>query len=106
MGADAPGKQELDPKLLKRAKIVIDDWEQALHSGEVNVPLSQRLLAKTSIYGELADIICAHSKGREFDEEITIFDSTGLSIQDVATAWFVYQKAKEKNIGTWLTLFD
>jgi alanine dehydrogenase len=44
IGADAPGKQEMDPAILKRAKIVVDDWEQASHSGEINVPLSQGLL--------------------------------------------------------------
>jgi len=105
IGADAPGKQELDPKILKRARIVIDDWEQACHSGEVNVPLSQGLIKKEDIYGELGEIVCGAKKGRESAEEITVFDSTGLSIQDVATAWIVYERAKEKGIGTWLTLF-
>jgi alanine dehydrogenase len=106
IGADAPGKQELDPNLLKRAKIVIDDWEQACHSGEVNTSLSKGLIQKTDIYGELAEVVCNLKKGRELTDEITIFDSTGLSIQDVVTATRAYEKAKKENIGTWLTLFE
>ncbi len=104
IGADA-GKQELDPKILKRAKIVVDDWDQASHSGEINVSVSQGLLGKRDVYAELGDIVCGARKGRESKEEITVFDSTGLSIQDVATAWLVYEKAQDKGIGTWLTLF-
>ncbi len=105
IGADAAGKQELDPKILKRAKIVVDDWEQACHSGEVNVPLSKGNLSKGDIYGELSEIVCGTRRGRESDKEITVFDSTGLSLQDVTTAWMVYEKAKKKGIVTWLTLF-
>ncbi len=105
IGADAAGKQELDPKILKRAKIVVDDWEQACHSGEVNVPLSKGILSKKDVYSELSEIICGKRNGRESSKEITIFDSTGLSIQDVTTAWMVYKEAKNKGIGTWLTLF-
>jgi len=105
IGADAPGKQELDPRTLKRARIIVDDWDQACHSGEVNVPLSQGLLRREDIYGELGEIVCGVKKGRESPREITIFDSTGLAIQDVATAWIVYERAREKGVGTWLTLF-
>ncbi|MBS7645904.1 MAG: alanine dehydrogenase [Candidatus Bathyarchaeia archaeon] len=105
IGADAPGKQELDPRTLKRARIVVDDWEQACHSGEVNVPLSQGLISKEDIYGELGEIVCGVKGGRESAQEITIFDSTGLAVQDVATAWIVYERAKKKGVGTWLTLF-
>lgn len=105
IGADAPGKQELEPNILKRARILVDDYEQAIHSGEINMPLYQNILHKENIYGELGEIVCGARKGRESDDEITIFDSTGLSIQDVATAWMVYEKAKKKSIGTWLTLF-
>lgn len=105
IGADAPGKQELDPKILKRAKIIVDDLEQACHSGEVNVSISKGILNQKNIHGELGEIVCEVRKGRESDDEITIFDSTGLAIQDVVTAWVVYGNAKKKNVGTWLTLF-
>ena len=106
IGADAPGKQELDPEILKKAdKIVVDDMEQATHSGEVNVPLSKGIITRSDIYAELGEIVAGVKKGREKDEEITIFDSTGLAIQDVATANLVYRKALEKGVGKELTLF-
>jgi alanine dehydrogenase len=99
IGADAPGKQELDPEILKRAKIVVDDMKQALHSGEVNVPLSEGIIARGDIYAELGEIITGEKPGRASRHEITIFDSTGLAIQDIATDWKVYQKAKKLGKG-------
>ena len=95
IGADAQGKQELEVDLLKGAKIVIDDIEQAAHSGEINVPLSQGLIKIEEIYGSLGEVATNTKKGRENDEEITIFDSTGLAIQDIICAKVVYDKAKE-----------
>lgn len=98
IGADAAGKQELEAELLKIAKIVIDDVEQAYHSGEVNVPLSKGQLKKEDIYGTLGEVVAKMKKGRETDKEITIFDSTGLAIQDMVCAKLVYEKAKGKKI--------
>ncbi|MBA7637437.1 Delta(1)-pyrroline-2-carboxylate reductase [subsurface metagenome] len=100
IGADAPGKQLLDPEILKRAKIIIDNWEQASHSGEINVPLSKGMLAREDMHAELGEIVSGKKSGRTSRDEITVFDSTGLAIQDVATAWLVYKKAKEIDMGT------
>lgn len=100
IGADAPGKQELDPEILKRARIVIDNWEQSSHSGEINVPLSKGMLAREDVHAELGEIVSGKKSGRTSRDEITVFDSTGLAIQDVATAWLVYKKAKEIDMGT------
>lgn len=105
IGADAPGKEELDPMILKRAKVVVDDLPQASHSGEVNVPLAMGLLAEKDIFGELGEVIVGKKKARTSDSDITIFDSTGLAIQDVATANLVYQKALERKIGIKLQQF-
>jgi alanine dehydrogenase len=102
IGADAPGKEELDPKILKRAKVVVDDISQALHSGEVNVPLSKKLITVKDICCELGEVIAGKKKARMKDSNITVFDSTGLAIQDVATADLVYRKALEKKIGVML----
>jgi alanine dehydrogenase len=99
IGADAPLKEELDPAILKKAKIVVDDWEQACHSGEINVPLSKGILSKNDVYAELGDIIIGKKLGRTSKEEITVFDSTGLAIQDAATVELVYKKAKSRKIG-------
>lgn len=85
IGADAPGKQELDPAILTRARVFIDDYEQATHSGEINVPIAKGLFSSADIAGTLGEVVCG-KKGREHDTEITIFDSTGLALQDLAIA--------------------
>jgi alanine dehydrogenase len=99
IGADAPGKEELDPLLLKRAKIVVDDVDQAAHSGEINVPLAKGMIAMTDIHGELCDIVVGKKRGRISNDEITVFDSTGLSLQDMATAAVVFQRARANKMG-------
>ncbi|MDW7732139.1 MAG: alanine dehydrogenase [Methanolobus sp.] len=105
IGADAMGKQELALSLLKRSKVVVDDIVQASHSGEVNVPISSGVFSESDIYAELGEVVAGIRPGRESDEEITIFDSTGLAVQDLVTANLVYEKALEKGIGKKLELF-
>lgn len=104
IGADAPGKQEVDPLILKKAKIIVDDLEQCIHSGEINIPLSNGILKKEDVYAELGEVIIGNKPGRVRDDEITIFDSTGLSIQDISTAARVFTKARVKKIGKWITI--
>ncbi len=105
IGADAPGKEELDPLILKRAKVIVDDIQQASHSGEVNVPISKGLLSVKDIFGELGEVITGKKIARMNDSDITVFDSTGLAIQDVATADMVYRKALKANMGMKLQQF-
>lgn len=100
IGADAPRKQELDPKILKMGKIVVDDIEQALHGGELNVPYSQGLVSREDVYAELGEIVAGLKPGRTGEDEITIFSSTGLAVQDVSVAKLVYDRAKERGGGT------
>ena len=104
IGADAPGKEELDPELLKRAKIVVDDLEQASHSGEINVPLAKGIITKEDIWAELGDVVAGLKPGRTSPDDITIFDSTGLAIQDAVTAALAYKKALEKGIGQFIEI--
>ena len=104
IGADAPLKEELDPAILKKAKIVVDDWEQASHSGEINVPFSKGVLSKKDVWAELGDIIAGFKQGRVSNEEITVFDSTGLAIQDAATVKLVYKKATSRKIGCFIDI--
>lgn len=99
IGADAKGKEELKPQLLKRSKIIVDDFQQASHSGEINVPLSKGIITAKDIYACLGDVIVGKKKGRVSKKEITIFDSTGLAIQDVAVANAVYKKALRVKMG-------
>ncbi|MDD1674172.1 MAG: ornithine cyclodeaminase family protein, partial [Methanomicrobiales archaeon] len=85
IGADAPGKEELEPALLQRARVFVDDMAQAVHSGEVNVPIRMGVYAAQQIAGTLGEVILGKT-GRKSPEEITIFDSTGLAITDLAIA--------------------
>ena len=105
IGADAVGKEELDPELLIRSKIVVDDIVQALHSGEVNVPLSKHYISENDIHAQLGEVITGLKPGRTSEEEITIFDSTGLAIQDVASAHLVYERAVSKKLGRQVRMF-
>ncbi|NPE28547.1 alanine dehydrogenase [Methanococcoides sp. SA1] len=105
IGADAMGKEELDPTLLTSAKVVVDDIIQASHSGEVNVPLSNGVISVDDIWAEIGEVVAGIKAGRECESEITVFDSTGLAIQDIATATLVYDAAKSKGIGSSLSMF-
>ncbi|HEX6245534.1 MAG TPA: ornithine cyclodeaminase family protein [Polyangiales bacterium] len=100
MGADGPGKQELDPQILVDARIVVDEPEQSLHGGELNVPVSQGLLTEAAIAATLGGVLSGAQLGRRQPDEITVFDSTGLAIQDVALAAAIYERAKQRGMGT------
>jgi alanine dehydrogenase len=104
IGADAPGKQELDPAILKRAKIIVDDWEQASHSGEINMPLQQGVIKRDDIWAEIGEIVACVKKGRMSSDEITVFTSTGLAIQDAITANVAYKKAMKQKMGQFVEI--
>ncbi len=95
IGADAKGKEELDPTLLLSSKVIVDDWEQASHSGEVNVPVSRSLFTKRNLYAELSDIVSKKKRGRTSLDEVTIFDSTGLAVLDIYFAGYVYDRLQK-----------
>jgi alanine dehydrogenase len=105
IGADAPGKQEIEGSILKSARVVVDLGEQAFHSGEVNVPLAAGVLKPEDILGNLGSLIIGRYRARQSDADITIFDSTGLAVQDVSVGSWVYEKARSLNRGQWLDLF-
>jgi ornithine cyclodeaminase/alanine dehydrogenase len=98
MGADAPGKQEVDPAVLLDARVFVDDWEQATHSGEVNVPLHAGVLAREAIAGTLGGVIAGVTPPPE-EGAVTLFDSTGLAVQDLALARLLYRIARERGVG-------
>jgi len=93
IGADAPGKEELDPAILRRARVFVDDPAQAVHSGEINVPIRRGLYTAGMIAGTLGEIVTGRN-GRQRPGEITVFDSTGLAIQDLAIASIAMQQAE------------
>jgi ornithine cyclodeaminase/alanine dehydrogenase len=100
MGADAPGKQELEAAILRHARVFIDDWHQACESGEVNVPLATGLLRREEIVASLGEVIAGRAVGRTSADDVTVFDSTGLAVQDLAVARVVYDRARAAGRGT------
>ncbi len=106
MGADGHGKQELEPQILKDGLVVVDDIAQAQGSGEVNVPLRDGQLAMDDLQVNLGEIVAGLKPGRADEQQITIFDSTGLAIQDVALARVVYQAAQERGVGHPIDFFS
>jgi ornithine cyclodeaminase/alanine dehydrogenase-like protein (mu-crystallin family) len=102
VGADAPGKEELAPSILREAMVMVDDMEQASVAGEINVPLKKGLFKASDIYATLGEIVAGKKRGRYDEKSITVFDSTGLAIEDIAVARLIYEKAKRK--GGYLSL--
>jgi ornithine cyclodeaminase/alanine dehydrogenase-like protein (mu-crystallin family) len=107
IGADGPGKQELDPFIVKRAdKVVVDSLNQCRIIGEIQHALADGLITEDDVYAEIGQILIGEKIGRETNEEITLFDATGLAAQDIAAANIVYKQAKEKGIGRVVSLLD
>ena len=100
IGSYAAGKQEIAPAILRRAMVVVDDWEQCSHAGEINVPVSKGEFDRSGVYAELPEIAAGLRPGRTDDRAVTVFDSTGLAIQDVVTAWAAFQEAERRGLGT------
>jgi alanine dehydrogenase len=103
MGADAPGKQELQSGVLCEAAVYIDDVHQAEGSGEINVPLARGELSIEDIAGTLGEVV-AGKLPKPDAGRTTIFDSTGLAIQDVALARAIYDTARAQSLGTEIDL--
>ncbi|MGY5874148.1 MAG: ornithine cyclodeaminase family protein [Candidatus Thorarchaeota archaeon] len=100
IGADGPGKQELDPLIVKQAdKVVVDSLDQCRRIGEIQHALAKGLIQEEDVHAEIGQILIGDKVGRESDEEITLFDSTGIAAQDIAAAHVVLQVAKERKIG-------
>lgn len=97
MGACMEGKQEIDENIFKDALVYADDINQCIKSGESQTAFKNNIISKFN--GEIGDVIQNKNKGRMSKEDITIFDSTGLFIQDLATSIEILKVAKEKNIG-------
>lgn len=99
IGTDQRGKQELDPEIFRNAKVVTDSTEQCVEKGETWHPLDRKIIARDHIHAEIGEILLGRKPGRESDDEITIFDSTGMAIQDNTTAAKIYRNAVERNVG-------
>jgi len=99
VGADSPDKQELDPALLAAGVVVPDVLEQCASIGELHHAIEAGAVTREGVHAELAEVVTGRKPGRRSPEEITIFDSTGTALEDVAAAAVVYEKAIAAGIG-------
>ena len=96
VGADDTHKQELDPALMASAKVVADSLEQSCTIGDTHHAIAKGLMSKENVYADLGEIVAGKKSGRLSDNEIIIFDSTGIAIEDAAAAALVYEKASAR----------
>jgi len=101
VGADDAHKQEIDPALMASAKIVADSLEQSSTIGDTHHAIAEGLMTKESIFAELAEIVAGKKCGRATADEIIVFDSTGVAIEDAVAAVAVYEKARLNQIGNY-----
>jgi alanine dehydrogenase len=99
LGADLEGEQELHPGILQRARIFVDDVRQCIPDGEINVALREGLITEDHIAGEIGKVICGELEGRQSDDQITVFDSTGIALQDSATVPLEVERAIAAGVG-------
>ena len=99
VGADNPHKQELDPALMAGAAVFVDLLESCAANGDLHHAIDAGVMARSDVRADLADLVSRKAPGRRSDDEITIFDSTGTALQDVAAAVVVYERAVAAGIG-------
>ena len=102
VGADKPGKQEAESALLAGARVVVDDVRQCLTVGECEIPHAEGVLSAE--LDEIGAVIAGDAPSRTSDDEITVFDSTGLSLQDLATIARIVSRAEAEGVGTQVAL--
>lgn len=106
VGADAPHKSEIDPALMARATVVVDSLDQCRAMGDLRHAIAAGAIAEDRAFASLADLVSGRGPGRRDAAEITLFDSTGLAVQDVAAALCVYDRARAASVGTSIALGD
>ena len=100
IGTDTRGKQELDMRIFARATVVVDDISQCIYLGECQHAFDAGIISREMIYAQLGEITSGTKKGRRTSEEITVFDTTGVAIQDLATAGYALEEAVKKGVGS------
>jgi ornithine cyclodeaminase len=105
IGSHAPAMRELDNTTIKRSRVIVDLRSAALaEAGDLMIPIKEGAITADHISGELGEVILGKVPGRRSSDEITMFKSVGLAIQDVAVAMRVYQIAQEREIGQMVTI--
>ena len=104
IGADMSGKEEIDARIFARARVFADDIEQAAAVGETEIPLRDGIIKKEDIVATIGGVIAGAAQGRLSEKDITVFDSTGLALQDLAVAKKALDAAEKLGLGTVCTL--
>jgi len=105
VGAFTPSTRELDTETIRRARVIIDAESAAgREAGEIIVPLSEGAIDQAHVKGSLADVVSGRVPGRESDDDITVFKSCGLAIEDLVTARLAYSRATAEELGTQVQL--
>jgi alanine dehydrogenase len=99
LGADLAGEQEIHPNLIGNGRVFVDDIRQCREDGEINVPLREGVITEDDIAGEIGKVICGELEGRQSDDQITVFDSTGIALQDSATVPLEVERAYAAGVG-------
>lgn len=100
IGSDMEGKQEIDENIFGIARVFVDDINQSITAGETETAIKKGVITKEDIVGEIGDLLVGNIKGRISDDDITIFDTSGLAIQDLITANLALVLANDKGLGS------
>lgn len=99
IGADAEGKEELDPQIMAGARIFVDDMVHCVAAGEVEKPIKAGIISQKDILGELGGLMLGRLPGRQSESEVTVFDVTGMALLDLAAAKTALEAAEERQLG-------
>jgi ornithine cyclodeaminase/alanine dehydrogenase-like protein (mu-crystallin family) len=105
VGSHTPGARELDSEAVRRSRFIGDSREACFReSGDLIIPLREGVIAEGHFQAELGEVVIGRAAGRTSDQEITLFKSNGLAVQDAAAARLVYEKALAAGVGTQVAL--
>ncbi|NUO83208.1 ornithine cyclodeaminase family protein, partial [candidate division KSB1 bacterium] len=105
VGSSTPRAREVDTPTMLHSRLFVDRRESALHeAGDFIIPKQEGAVDDNHILGELGEMLLGKVAARSNDDEITLFKSLGLAIEDLAAAQHVYEKAVAKNVGVWLEI--
>ncbi len=104
VGADNPQKSEIEPALTAKAMVITDSIDQCAEMGDLHHAVAAGLMAKSDVHAELPEVVAGSKRGRTDEQQIILFDSTGVAVEDVASAVLIYERALASGAGTRLSL--
>lgn len=100
VGACFPAARELDTQAVSRSRVFVDRMESALNeAGDILIPMKEGAFGEDHIQGEIGEVLIGEKAGRKDDEEITLFKSLGIGVEDLGAAEYLHRKAVEENVG-------